>query len=82
MQNETLVYHLEDKHTPTRKRKVNGLNTRRDQKPMSKSTVQLFKSVIGVKTEKICVLGSHLNDHFKGEYSGEDIIKITKDLGN
>lgn len=24
---------------------------------------------------------THLDDHFEGEHSGEDIIKITQDLG-
>lgn len=59
------------------------LNTNRDQNLMRKSRVKLnsFKSVTGeLAVEKRYVSVTYLNDHFKGEHSSEDIIKITEDL--
>lgn len=33
------------------------------------------------KEKKNNILMTHLDDHFEGEHSGEDIIKVTQDLG-
>lgn len=78
MQNETLVYHLEDKHTPTRTHEVNRLST-----PLSSQRARqtlLKVRFEGVEVVEIFASVTHLDDHFKGEHSREDIIEITQDL--
>lgn len=65
MQNETLVYHLEDKQSEKIK------------------YTQEAKSQI-LRADVVEYIGSitHLDYHFKGEHSSEDIIEITEDLDN
>lgn len=42
---------------------------------------KIFERFLFLSKEKKNIPMTHLDDHFEGEHSGEDIIKITQDLG-